>query len=222
MDQALSRPEELNARREALRERLRAVAEDIIEAVEDIARPKTYLDAARSARAAIIIDRMIAQLFSDTKPSSYSMCYDYAPRYDDGERGDSFASRMPVERVEQGSDGCAENAPIVTSSPFGLDGLARHERFTGSFVGSPPPSFASAGEDELKEPAGEHDTEAAIDDTFDAEKEARANAIFAAYCEAKRLERFQKSAQRFSGQEARQNKEREAEEQKARERGLGP
>ena len=186
MDQNFAQPDDLSARRDAMRERLRLKAERVLEAVEVIGDPKSFLEVERAARAILVVDRMILQLFSPPRHKTLALVYDDGERYDYGARGRGSAVRVPVEKVG--------DAPIVASG----DTSPLHSAVN---------SYAK-GEDEINE----------SDETEGAEKEAHANAIFAAYCEFKRLERFQKSAKRFSDQEARQNKEREAEERF----GLGP
>ena len=104
MDQDLAQQDELNARRDAMRERLRQKADRVLEAVEQIEAPKTFLEVERAARAIIATDKMIIQIFSAPKVASLDMRFGAA---DYGERERSGSGRLPVER--------AVDAPIVAS-----------------------------------------------------------------------------------------------------------
>ena len=139
MEQDTTNNDALKARRDALRERLRAKCELVVEAVEALPEPKTFIDAERAARTVMVADKMVLQVFSEPKSVKSDVRFGSAGH---GFRREySRSRRTPVDRTG--------NAPIV-SLP-----LSRQERFTGSFSGSSPIHFAvnsyAKGEDEVSE-----------------------------------------------------------------------
>ena len=98
MEQDTTQINELKARREAMRERLRAKCEKIVAVVEALPEPKTFLEAERAARMVILADKMVERVFSEPKAVKEAVR--------------SRSQKAPVNRVV--------NAPIVTSSPEGF------------------------------------------------------------------------------------------------------
>jgi hypothetical protein len=97
--------------RHARRARLRRMADGILDAVEDMARPKSFLEAERAARAVMAADRMMAQLYETPKPAR--------PRHDEDDENDE-----PDEDDEDGH-------PDHPDAPSAADEAARLDYWRG-------------------------------------------------------------------------------------------
>jgi hypothetical protein len=100
MDQVGREKEDLRAQLELRRARLRAVADDLLDAIEVIEKPKSFTEAERAARAVMANDKMMTQLYGAPLKSGYNISFEYPPRYDDDRASSSSARYAPCEDDE--------------------------------------------------------------------------------------------------------------------------